>query len=148
MRENKIQQVINRKQMEKGGACINYKWVFEIKQDGTFCARVVACGYSQKPGIDFQELYSLVINDVVFHILTVLQMIWGLTAAFLNADLEEKIYIECPEGIVHQEKDVALLLKSMYGLVQAARQFFLKFCKILKKIGYKHNRLEPCLFYK
>jgi Reverse transcriptase (RNA-dependent DNA polymerase) len=115
----------------------------------------VACGYSQKPGVDFQESYSLVINDVVFRILIVLQMIWGLTAAlldvevaFLNGELDEKIYMECPEGIVRQEDDMVLLLKSMYGLVQVARQFFLKFCKILKKIGFEQNRSDPFLFHK
>jgi hypothetical protein len=36
----------------------------------------------------------------------------------------------------------------MYGLVQAARQFFLKYSKILKKIGFIQSIAEPCLFYK
>jgi Reverse transcriptase (RNA-dependent DNA polymerase) len=36
----------------------------------------------------------------------------------------------------------------MYGLVQAARQFFLKFCKVLKAVGFKQSVSEPCLFYK
>jgi Reverse transcriptase (RNA-dependent DNA polymerase) len=75
MRENKVMKVIDRNQMEKGRACIKYTWVFEIKRDGTFRARLVACGYSQKPGVDFQELCSPVFNDVVFRILIVLQMI-------------------------------------------------------------------------
>jgi Reverse transcriptase (RNA-dependent DNA polymerase) len=102
-----------------------------------------------------EESYSPVINDGVFRILIVLQIVWGLTAAlqdvevaFLNGELEEKIYMECPEGIVHQQDDIVVLLKSMYGLVQAARQFFLKFGKILKKVGFEQNRLEPCLFHK
>jgi Reverse transcriptase (RNA-dependent DNA polymerase) len=78
--------------------CIKYKWVFDIKRDGTFRARLVACGYSQVPGVDFQESYSPVINDVVFRILIVCQIIWGLTVilidvevAFLNGDLDEII---------------------------------------------------------
>jgi Reverse transcriptase (RNA-dependent DNA polymerase) len=82
------------------------------------------------------RIYSPVINDVVFRTLIVLQIIWGLTAAlldvevaFLNGELEEKIYMECPEGMVRQKNDVVLLLKSMYGLVQAARQFSSSFVK-------------------
>jgi Reverse transcriptase (RNA-dependent DNA polymerase) len=134
MRENQVMKVIKRCKMEPGRDCIKYKWVFKIKRDGTFRARLVACRYSQVPGVDFKESYSPVINDVVFRILIVLQIVWGLTAAlldvevaFLNGELEEKIYMECPEGIVRHKDDVEELLKSMYGLVQAARQFFLKF---------------------
>jgi Reverse transcriptase (RNA-dependent DNA polymerase) len=87
--------------------------------------------------------------------LIVLKFVWGLTAAlldvevaFLNGELEEKICMECPKGIVRQKDDIVELLKSMYGLVQAARQFFLKFCKILKKVGFEQNPSEPCLFHK
>jgi Reverse transcriptase (RNA-dependent DNA polymerase) len=56
--------------------------------------------------------------------------------------------MECPEGLVRQADEVVLLEKSMYGLVQAARQFFLKFCKILKAVGFKQSISEPCLFCK
>jgi Reverse transcriptase (RNA-dependent DNA polymerase) len=45
---------------------IKNKWVFDIKRNGIFRARLVACGYSQIPGIDFQEFYSPVVNDAVF----------------------------------------------------------------------------------
>jgi hypothetical protein len=37
--------------------------VFDIKRNGMFCARLVGCGYSQVPGVDFQESNSPVIND-------------------------------------------------------------------------------------
>jgi Reverse transcriptase (RNA-dependent DNA polymerase) len=65
-----------------------------------FRARLVACGNSQIPGVDFQELYNPVINDVVFRMVILCQIIWGLTAvlvdvkvAFLNGDLDKIIYI-------------------------------------------------------
>jgi hypothetical protein len=48
--------LIDRSSMQPGRVCIKFRWVFEIKRDGTFSARLVACGYSQKPGVDFQEL--------------------------------------------------------------------------------------------
>jgi Reverse transcriptase (RNA-dependent DNA polymerase) len=58
---------------------------------------------------------------------------WGLVAvlldvefAFLNGELEEHIYMECPEGVVCQADEVVVLEQSMYGLVKAARQFFFK----------------------
>jgi hypothetical protein len=60
--------------------CIKYKCVLDIKCDGTFCARLVACRYSQVPGLDFQESFTPVINNVLFQILIVCQVIWGLAA--------------------------------------------------------------------
>jgi hypothetical protein len=55
-----------------------------------------------------------VINDVIFCILIICQIIWGLTAvlvdvelAFLNGDLDAISYIECPDGIV-READVRI----------------------------------------
>jgi Reverse transcriptase (RNA-dependent DNA polymerase) len=107
MKMNNVWTKIKRSQMKPVRVCIKYKWVFNIKRDGTFCAWLVACGYSQVPGVDFQLSYSPVINDVIFRILIVCQIIWGLTAvlivvevAFLNGDLDEIIYMECPDGIV------------------------------------------------
>jgi Reverse transcriptase (RNA-dependent DNA polymerase) len=141
--------------MNPGRECIKCIWVFDIKHDGTFRASLVACGYSQVLGDNFQESYSRVINDTVFCILIVSQIIWGLIAvlldveiAFLNGNLDEVIYMECPKGLVGQEDEVVLLNESMYGLLQAARQFFLKFCKILKKEGFTQSQSEPCLPYK
>jgi hypothetical protein len=115
---------------------------------------LVACGYSQIPGVDFQESYSPVINDVAFRILIIFQIVWRLEsviidveAAFLNGELEEEIYMEVPDGIDHKQDEVLLLHKSLYGLVQAARQFNKKFSEILQQIGFTQNAAEPCLFY-
>ncbi|MGL4341755.1 MAG: reverse transcriptase domain-containing protein, partial [Lactococcus lactis] len=155
MKKQVVWKLMKRNLMEEGRKCIKFKWVFEIKRDGTFRARLVACGYSQIPGVDFQESYSPVINDVVFRILIVCQIMWKLNAglldvevAFLNGDLDEIIYMEVPDGVEHEPDEIVILLKSMYGLVQAARQFFLKFSKILKSIGFKQSEAEPCLFCK
>jgi Reverse transcriptase (RNA-dependent DNA polymerase) len=155
MNQQNVWTVIKRDAMEKGRKCIKYKWVFDIKRDGIFRARLVACGYSQVPGVDFKESYSPVINDIVFRVIIICQIVWNLTAkildvevAFLNGDLDETIYMECPDGVKHDNDEVLLLNKSMYGLVQAARQFFIKFSNILKNIGFKQSTAEPCLFYK
>jgi hypothetical protein len=72
--------------MEPGRVYIKYKAVLDIKCDATFCPRLVACGYSQVPGLDFQESYTPVINNVVFQILIVCQVIWGLTAVLVDVE--------------------------------------------------------------
>ena len=110
---------------------IKCKWVFDIKRDGTFRARLVACGYSQVGGIDFTQVFSPVINDVTFRIMLIAKMIWKLDSimfdvetAFLLGDLEEEIYMQCPPGMDASDDECLQLMKSMYGLIQAARQFW------------------------
>jgi hypothetical protein len=117
--------------------------VFNIKGDGMFKARLVACGYSQIPGLDFTDVYSPVVHDATFRIMLVAELKWKLKSkvvdvesAFLNCNLEEKIYMDCLDGTEHDPEDCLLLLKAIYGLVQSARQFFKKFVLILGKIGF------------
>jgi hypothetical protein len=76
-------------------------------------------------------------------------------AAFLEADLEEDIYIEWPDGVLdygfEDESEVAdnciLLDKAMYGTVQAALQWFKKLVEIVTKIGLVQCAADPCLFF-
>jgi hypothetical protein len=51
--------------------CVKNCWVFEIKRNGIFRSSLVACGYSQIPGVDFTESYAPVINNVTWRILIV-----------------------------------------------------------------------------
>ena len=90
----------------------------------------MACGYSQVPGDDFTQHFSPVCNDVTFRVVLICMIVWGLDAlifdvvtAFLTGELEEEIYMECPEGMDHEEDEVLLLLKAIYGLVEASRQY-------------------------
>jgi hypothetical protein len=50
---------VKRSTIPRGRKCIKCNWVFDIKRNGVFRARLVACGYSQIPGIDFQDAYIL-----------------------------------------------------------------------------------------
>ena len=60
------------------------KWVFKIKQNGVFHARLVACGYSQIPGVDFTENYLPVVHDITFFLLLIAKMIYGLSAEIVD----------------------------------------------------------------
>ena len=116
--------------MPQGKRCVKNKWVFKIKSVGVFRARLVACGYSQIPGVDFQEHFAPVVNDVSYRIMIAMMMSMGMKAkivdietAFLHGDLEEEIYMDAPEGIGATEDEVVKLEQTIYGLVQSARQF-------------------------
>ena len=128
------------------------KWVFSVKRDGRFRARLVACGYSQIPGVDFTENYAPVVHDVTMRIMIIAMIIWELDAlvidvdtAFLYGDLDEEIYMDLPEGLPGEANECLLLLKALYGLVQGARQWWKKFIEILKKIGFTGGYADPCL---
>ena len=67
--------------------------------------------------------------------------------ACLYGDLEEEVYMDCPEGMVGIGKDEALLLQStIYGLVQSARQYYKKATSILKDLGFTGGTVLRPLF--
>ncbi len=70
-------------------------------------------------------------------------MIIDADTAFLLQDLEEDIYMNCKQ--VHDEDDVLFLQHSIYGLVQAARQYYKKFISVLRNLGFKGGYPDPCL---
>ena len=97
---------VKRSSMPQGKRCIKNKWFFKIKRNGVFRARLVACGYSQIPGIDFQEHFAPVVNYVSYCIMIAMMTsidmkakIVDITTAFLHGDLKEEIYMDAPEGI-------------------------------------------------
>ena len=71
-----------------------------------------------------------------------------IVTAFLHGDLEEEIYMNCPEGIEHKEDEAVLLQQTIYGLVQSAHQFWKKLVKVLKSIGFEETDIDPCLLIK
>ena len=92
---------------EEGNAnkrLVGSKWVFKIKRDGVYRARLVAKGFSSIPGEDFRENFSAVINDMTFRISLTRKILEGLDAkvvdidnAFLNGDLDHEIFMKTPE---------------------------------------------------
>jgi hypothetical protein len=55
MKEKGVYERIRKSELPNGRTYIKNKWVFKIKRNQIFRARLVACGYSQVPGMDFQE---------------------------------------------------------------------------------------------
>ena len=155
MNKRGVWRKIKRSEVPRDRRCVKCKWVFKIKRNGVFRARLVACGYSQIAGVDFTENYAPVINDVTFRILLIAMIVWKLEGkiidvetAFLHGDLDEDIYMDCPEGLEANEDECLQLLKTIYGLVQAARQYFKKFGTGLKSIGFEGGQADPCLMMK
>jgi transposase InsO family protein len=154
MNRLQVWRKVPRTAMPAGRRCVKYKWVLEIKRNGVFRARLVACGYSQIPGVDFTEVYAPVLTDVAFRILITLciyngydAMIMDIETAFLHGELEEEIYMECPEGMEDAKPgEVLRLIKTIYGLVQSSRAYYKKFVKVARSIGLIPSQADPCVF--
>ena len=165
--ENKeVWQFYKKKNLPTGRKIIGARWVNVIKDDGRYRSRTVAKGFSQIPGKDHQENHAPVIHDTTFHMVLCFKIIYKLhkrqfdvETAFLYGDLEEELYMEFPEGYeeyllekkgaIFESKHYCLLLKkALYGLVQAARQWWKKITEVLNKIGFVSSKADPCLFVK
>jgi hypothetical protein len=134
---------------------VGCKWVSKkkLRPNGTiekYKARPVAKGYTQKEGEDFFDSYSPVALLTTIRVLLSLTASHGLLVhqmdikiAFLNGELEEKIYMDQPDGFVAngQEGMVCKLLKSLYGLKQAPKQWCERFDRTLTYAGFLVNGL-------
>jgi len=141
---------------------VGCKWIFTIKHnaDGSvnrFEARLVAKGFTQSYGIDYQETFAPVAKLNTIRVLLSLasNLDWPLYQldvknAFLNGDLEEEVYMEIPPGFdtPATTNKVCKLKKSLYGLKQSPRAWFDKFTKAVKKFGYDQCQTDHTMFVK
>lgn len=156
--DNEAWELVN---VPKGASVVKCKWVLKKKYDSEnnvrFRARLVAKGYTQRYGVDYDETYAPVVRHTTLRLLFALSVQLGLdishldvTTAFLNGYLDEDIYMQKPEGFPEGvgKGQVLKLKKAVYGLKQASRAWYHRVEDCLLKFGYKKSKIEPCLFVK
>jgi hypothetical protein len=162
MRSMNINKVWDLEKIPNGAKTIGYKWVYKTKYDSKgnverFKERLVGKGFTQREGIDYNETFSLVSCKDSFRIIMALvahhdlelhQM--DVKTSFLNGNLEENVYMSQPKGFVFKGKECmgCRLKKSIYGLKQASRQWYLKFDSTIKKFGFQENVEDNCVYAK
>ena len=99
-------------------------------------ARLVAKGFSQIPGVDFTDNYSPVVNDVTFRV---------VVARMIIENMKGKV-VDINPGV--DKEDCLIFQKAIYGLVQAARQFWKKIVDKMQEGGFKLSEADPCMLYK
>ena len=147
-------------QLPEGRKPVGSKWLFKVKTnaDGSVerCkACLVAQGYSQKEGLDYDKTFSPVVRSESFHSVITLASKNGLklhhmdiTTAFLNGNLKEEVYMKQPEGFLAngQEHLVCRLRKCIYGLKQSPRCWNQALDAQLKLMGFKQSTSDPCIY--
>nr|GEX38028.1 copia protein [Tanacetum cinerariifolium] len=139
---------------------INLKLIWKNKRDEENTvirnkSHLVAKGYVQKEGVDFEESFApvtwleavrLFIAYVAHKSFTIYQM--EIKTAFLYGPLKEEVYVNQPDGFVdpyHPDK-VYRLKKALYGLKQAPRASYDELFKFLLSIGFTKGSIDPTLF--
>ena len=116
-------------------------------------ARLVAQGFTQQYGTDFDETFCLVVRQESLRLLMALSVKHGLslhqvdvTTAFLNGTLENEVYMQQPKGFECQGKEefVCKLNKSIYGLKQSPRCWNSTLDAYLKEMQFT----QTCIYYR
>nr|GEX51990.1 retrovirus-related Pol polyprotein from transposon TNT 1-94 [Tanacetum cinerariifolium] len=139
---------------------ITWKWIYKVKLDelGGILknkARLVARGYRQEEGIDFEESFALVARLEAIRIflaytahknMVVCQM--DVKTAFLNGNLRKEVYVSQPDRFVDQDNPnhVYKLKKALYGLKQALSAWYDMLSSFLISQDFYKDSVDRTLF--
>jgi hypothetical protein len=143
-----------------GCKTIGTKWVWKNKkgEKGEMVrnkSRLVAQGFSQKEGIDYEETFALVARLEAIRILLAFSVAKGfklhqmdVKSAFLNGVLEEEVYVRQPSGFESEKYPhrVYKLRKALYGLKQAPRAWYGRLRGFLFERGFEMGKVDQTLF--
>ncbi|KAI3770718.1 hypothetical protein L6452_01860 [Arctium lappa] len=158
----KLQDVWDLVDLPKGQRAIGTKWVFRNKRDERGIvirnkARLVAQGYTQEEGIDYEEVFAPVARIEAIRLFLayasymkfkVYQM--DVKSAFLYGSIEEEVYVCQPPGFENPSYPdrVYKLKKTLYGLHQAPRAWYDTLPSYLLENGFERGVIDKTLFIK
>ncbi|GKA86121.1 putative ribonuclease H-like domain-containing protein [Tanacetum coccineum] len=158
----KISESLEDENLPYGKKAIGTKWVYSNKKDerGVVVrnkARLVAQGYRQEEGIDYDEVFAPVARIEAIRIFLAFASYMGfivyqmdVKSAFLYGTIDEEVYVSQPPGFVDPKfpKKVYKVVKALYGLHQVPRAWYATLSTFLLKNGYKRGTIDKTLFIK
>ncbi|CAN1335388.1 Retrovirus-related Pol polyprotein from transposon TNT 1-94 [Linum perenne] len=141
---------------------IGTKWVYRNKTNDKGVvirnkARLVAQGYNQEEGIDYDETFAPVARMEAIRLLCAFASInhfilfqMDVKSAFLNGFIKEEVYVAQPPGFEdpHFPNHVFRLKKALYGLKQAPRAWYDRLTQFLTSDGFSRGQVDTTLFIK
>jgi hypothetical protein len=136
---------------------IGCRWVFKVKYEENglpkrFKARLVAQGFTQRPGIDYFDTFAptlrlesmrLILAVVAVQDLELHQL--DIVGAYLEGPIDEELYMRVPDGVNAPGK-VCRLRRGLYGLKQAGRNWNRTITASLAEIGFRTTTADPSVF--
>ncbi|KAI3770244.1 hypothetical protein L6452_01370 [Arctium lappa] len=158
----KLQDVWNLVDLPKGQRAIGTKWIFRNKKDERGIvirnkARLVAQGYTQEEGIDYDEVFAPVARVEAIRLFLayasymkfkVYQI--DVKSAFLYGTIDEEVYVCQPPSFENPTYPDRLykLKKALYGLHQAPRAWYDTLSTYLLENGFERGIIDNTLFIK
>ncbi|GJV49346.1 putative ribonuclease H-like domain-containing protein [Tanacetum coccineum] len=158
----KLQKVWVLVDLPYGKKVIGTKWVFRNKRDERSIvvknkARLVAQGFRQEEGIDYDEVFAHVARIEAIRLFLAFASYMGFTvyqmdvkSIFLYGTIEEEVYVHQPLGFVdpaHPNK-IYKVIKALYGLHQAPRAWYETLSSFLMENGFRRGTIDKTLFIK
>ena len=168
-RDSELSSLISRKvlgnvvELPHGAQALGHRWVFALKRNAQgdivrhkVC--LVAKGYAQRYGIDYDETYAPVMDATAYRYLLALAAHYDLetetmdvVTAYLYGDLDRTIYMDAPEGYQDEmratlRRPVVRLQKALYGLKQSGRMWYQRLTTFLEKQGFVYDMSNPCIY--
>ncbi|GJU33627.1 putative ribonuclease H-like domain-containing protein [Tanacetum coccineum] len=158
----KLQKVWTLVDLPKGKRAIGTKWVYRNKKDerGIIVrnkARLVAQGYTQEEGIDYDEVFAPVARIEAIRLFLAYASFMGfivyqmdVKSAFLYGTIEEEVYVCQPPGFEDPQfpDKVYKVEKALYGLHQAPRAWYETLSTYLLENGFRRGTIDKTLFIK
>ncbi|GAA5845570.1 hypothetical protein JCM11251_003665 [Rhodosporidiobolus azoricus] len=156
----KVFHSVPRSSLPPGAKVLGCRLVYRRKKDENgkvtgYKVRLVAQGFSQRPGVDFRETFAPVAKFTSIRVLLALAARQGLLVeqadvdkAYLYGHLEENLYMRVPERIDLPElgNHVLRLDRTLYGLKQAGRVWNFRIHDSLVSLGYSRTRSDACVY--
>jgi hypothetical protein len=142
---------------------VGSRWVFDTKTNEKgevikYKARLVAQGYTQIHGVDYDDTYAPVARIVTWRIFFSLSVLFGISlhqidaiTAYLNSPMDKEIYLRIPDGYSqHVDSNFVLpvlrLRKGLYGLKQAGKLWNNFLVGRLSRLNFRPSTSDPGLF--
>jgi len=156
-----VWKAVSKDKVPRDAKVLTSTWAMKLKTNGEHRARLNARGYEQVDGEHYHEddKAAPVVNDItvrMMFVLIVMGRLWAelldVNGAFLNGRFQngEELYMNVPEGFekFYPSNVLLLLLRTVYGLKQAAMQYWREMVKAFTYMQYERNKADPCLYFK
>lgn len=157
MDERGVFELIDEAKVPKDKNIVGCRWVYANKYnaEGEVVrrkARLVAKGFSQVAGEDFDETYAAVVRLESLRMSAAVAAregfeVWQIdfVSAYLNSIPEHEVYMRLPPGFPGGEGKLALLRKTLYGLMQGGFDWYWTLDGTYADLGYRRSRADPCV---